>query len=209
MKGNVKNERVNVLAGIPPFSMTRTSGARVKVTWRQRLFCTLWNERLCEDESLVILSRWTPVSVCGVCLVSKTIDSYHSQQQQQVLREKQRDMDILIHVLKVLEESSSRYSADAARVMMKLLEGGKDTLVRMHTTKILHVLVKSARTGRTEQEREIAVRCVEIMSELVPYHVLHPHKLYVLRGLKTVLDDRKRSVRRRAVRCVNRWEVLK
>ena len=125
----------------------------------------------------------------------------------QVLRENQRDMDILARVLVVMEKS--QHSVDAARVMMKLLEGGTDTLVRVHTSKIIHVLVKSARTGREEEQREIAIRCLEIMSELVPYHVLHPHKIEVIRGLKLVLDDRKRSVRRRAVRCVNRWEVLK
>ena len=186
VKEEVKNQRVQILAENPPFAMTRASGARVKVTWRQRLFCTLWNERLCEDESLVILARWTPISV---------------------LRENQRDMDILTRVLVVLEKL--QHSVDAARVMMKLLEGGTDTLVRVHTSKIIHVLVKCARTGRKEEQREIAIRCLEIMSELVPYHVLHPHKTEVLRGLKIVLDDRKRSVRRRAVRCVNRWEVLK
>jgi len=42
VKGHVKTKRVEILAGIPPFSMTRLSGARVKVTWRQRLFCTLF-----------------------------------------------------------------------------------------------------------------------------------------------------------------------
>ena len=136
----------------------------------------------------MVLSRWTPVSV---------------------LREKQRDMDILVRVLTVLDTKKSNYSVDAVRVVMKLLEGGKDTLVRTHVSKIVRVLIRSARTGTREEEREIAVRCLEIMSELVPYHVLHPHKRDVLRGLKYVLDDRKRMVRRRAVRCVNRWEVLK
>ena len=66
VKEEVKNQRVQILAENPPFAMTRASGARVKVTWRQRLFCTLWNERLCEDESLVILARWTPISVRSV-----------------------------------------------------------------------------------------------------------------------------------------------
>ena len=65
VKEEVKNQRVQILAENPPFAMTRASGARVKVTWRQRLFCTLWNERLCEDESLVILARWTPISVAS------------------------------------------------------------------------------------------------------------------------------------------------
>ena len=53
--------------------------------------------------------------------------------------------------------------------------------------------------------REHALHVLRILAELMPNELLNAHKTAVLVALAAAIEDRKRCVRRAAVRCRNTW----
>eukprot|EP00794_Sanderia_malayensis_P008085 gene8085-8950_t len=53
-----------------------------------------------------------------------------------------------------------------------------------------------------------AIRCLASLCKLPP-HVIYPYQKNVVRTLKTCLDDKKRFVRKEAIKCRSRWYLLK
>jgi len=58
------------------------------------------------------------------------------------------------------------------------------------------------------ETRGLAVQCLLLLTKL-PFATLAPYRESVLIGLKSALDDKKRQVRKAAVKCRNEWFVLK
>jgi hypothetical protein len=59
----------------------------------------------------------------------------------------------------------------------------------------------------TQLIREHALHVLRLLAELMPNELLNAHKTSVLVALAAAIEDRKRSVRRAAVRCRNTWYV--
>lgn len=59
----------------------------------------------------------------------------------------------------------------------------------------------------TALDRHDALDCLAKLST-IPYELIHPYKDVVLLQLLRVVDDRKRFVRRAAVRVRNKWSIL-
>jgi hypothetical protein len=55
--------------------------------------------------------------------------------------------------------------------------------------------------------REHALHVLRLLAELMPNELLNAHKTAVLVALAAAIEDRKRCVRRAAVRCRNTWYV--
>jgi hypothetical protein len=53
--------------------------------------------------------------------------------------------------------------------------------------------------------REHALHVLRLLAELMPNELLNAHKTSVLVALAAAIEDRKRCVRRAAVRCRNTW----
>lgn len=60
--------------------------------------------------------------------------------------------------------------------------------------------------GYSAADRARAARCLQLLLSL-PYADLHGHKIAVLRGLRSALDDPKKAVRMLAVKIRNDWSV--
>ena len=75
-------------------------------------------------------------------------------------------------------------------------------------TKLVPNLIELAQSSQAKARGE-ALRClIKIAQGELPYSRLFPMKLQVIRGLRRVLDDRKRAVRLLAARTINSWELL-
>ncbi len=75
-------------------------------------------------------------------------------------------------------------------------------------TKLVPNLIVLAQCTQAKARGE-ALRClIKIAQGEMSYSRLFPMKLQVIRGLRCVLDDRKRAVRLLAARTINSWELL-
>jgi len=75
-----------------------------------------------------------------------------------------------------------------------------------HLKPLVDFLLAASKAGGVH-ERE---RAVDVLAQLagLEYHVVHPYRATVLRGLAAALDDPRRSVRARAVKVRERWAVF-
>ena len=99
----------------------------------------------------------------------------------------------------------------SALTCLRTLIGRACTIVAAHLNALVPILLTLAqyRSGLDNRPlvRATAVDCLRGFTSL-PYHSLHAVKQAVLEGLAPVLDDPKRSVRRRAAACRNEWATL-
>lgn len=69
---------------------------------------------------------------------------------------------------------------------------------------LMEGLLALGRSPLGPEVREVALQCLVAVMEL-PYHYLHPYRGRVLKMLNGALDDDKRAVRMKAIRCKRVW----
>lgn len=188
----------DILACPVPSIMSRACGGRVRVLWTQRLF-DLYVTRFGSDPrtrgSLAMIAQHMPLAVIRAEIST-----------------------VFPLMLVAFDEADGEGKLAALRAISSLLRplessdgGGADdivSVVKTHVSALIKHLLRLATCDARHSVRSLSVQCLDTLC-VMPVHVLYPHKDHVFRGLRVVLDDEKRCIRQRAVRCRNRWAIVK
>ncbi|GAB1605862.1 MMS19 nucleotide excision repair protein homolog [Argonauta hians] len=90
---------------------------------------------------------------------------------------------------------------------MKTVMEENPGLLAQHVNLIVPKLIKLAETNATMKVRIASLECLENLTQL-PTTVLLPYRREVIRSLGPVLDDKKRLVRKQAVKARGEWYLL-
>eukprot|EP00898_Chlorokybus_atmophyticus_P001056 jgi/Chlat1/1951/Chrsp157S00123 len=191
-------------------ALSRESHAIVKPLYQQRFFSTMIGTVLARareaDEE-----RKGPVYAALVGMGKETPPGVLKQHAQQLLGP-------LLDALRVLstpvssQASSSLTSATAEALHNALLllsvfltDNGSHSLLVQHAASVVDRLLAAARFEASARVRETAMQCLCAAAGAIGHAGTYPYRGQVLRGLGRALDDRKRGVRREAVRCRQVW----
>jgi len=95
----------------------------------------------------------------------------------------------------------------AVNTMIMLVQEVPNTVGNHLGTLIPRLLDMSRNENSPLNLRKSSITCLSVLTRL-PYIQLHPYKQQVLRELKKPLDDKKRDVRKVAVRTRNEWFTI-
>jgi len=76
-----------------------------------------------------------------------------------------------------------------------------------HLKELIPQLLKISCDNRDARVRLISLQCISELSHL-SVELISPYMKSIVRGLKPVLDDKKRLVRKMAVKARNEWYVV-
>jgi len=90
---------------------------------------------------------------------------------------------------------------------VKLIADANVNKLEPHLKTIVDFLLNAA---CLMHESAMRIQALEVLFSLatLPYHLVHPYRALVLKGLAKVLDDPKRIVRSKAVACREKWAVF-
>ncbi|XP_062506699.1 MMS19 nucleotide excision repair protein homolog [Corticium candelabrum] len=80
-------------------------------------------------------------------------------------------------------------------------------IISQHLTSLMPSLLSLAQQPQQMKVRISALQCLGLMTVL-PHHLVFPFRLKVIRALAATLDDKKRLVRKEAVKCRGEWFLL-
>ncbi|MED6138517.1 hypothetical protein PIB30_074899 [Stylosanthes scabra] len=126
-----------------------------------------------------------------------------------ILNDAKKLMPLLLDCLSILTEDVQ--DKDILYGLLLLLSGiltnknGKEA-VNENAHIIVNCLARLADYPHKTLVRETAIQCLLAMSEL-PHVRIYPMRTQVLLSISKALDDKKRSVRREAIRCRHAWLV--
>jgi len=112
-------------------------------------------------------------------------------------------MPLLVQSLSC-EEQSLKLST--LQTMYSLVLDAPEIITR-HVTSLVPMLLGLSKCQMSMKIRMEALKCLGSMTTL-PHHAVYPYKTKVCRALADTVDDKKRLVRKEAVKCRNEWYLL-
>jgi DNA repair/transcription protein MET18/MMS19 len=80
-------------------------------------------------------------------------------------------------------------------------------VISQHISSLIPPLLLLSKQNQQMTVRIAALQCVGVLT-ILPHHVVFPYRMQVIRELASTLDDRKRLVRKEAVKCRGEWYLL-
>jgi DNA repair/transcription protein MET18/MMS19 len=113
---------------------------------------------------------------------------------------------LLIHSLSLPDAELKSSTIDT----FYIISADAPHIISEHVSSLIPLLLSltKADKGNTMRVRISALQCLGILPDHVPFDVLFPFKSKILKELSTVLDDKKRLVRKQAVDCRNKWYLF-
>ncbi|KAJ7336488.1 mms19 nucleotide excision repair [Desmophyllum pertusum] len=112
-------------------------------------------------------------------------------------------MPLLVQSLSCDEQS---LKLSTLQTMYSLVLDAPEIITR-HVTSLVPMLLGLAMFQLSMKIRIEALKCLGVMTTL-PHHAVYPYKTKVCRALADSVDDKKRLVRKEAVKCRNEWYLL-
>lgn len=112
-------------------------------------------------------------------------------------------MPLLLHSLATCNNDEILQST--LTTLSGVLDHNKDTVQEYIVTMATRLL--SLVTHTKMRIRIVVLKCLTSVSYYPSYQIV-PMKPQVIRKLRTVLDDKKRLVRKEAIRCSNAWYMM-
>jgi DNA repair/transcription protein MET18/MMS19 len=81
-------------------------------------------------------------------------------------------------------------------------------VISQHISSLIPPLLLLSKQNQQMTVRIAALQCVGVLT-ILPHHVVFPYRMQVIRELASTLDDRKRLVRKEAVKCRGEWLRMK
>jgi len=110
---------------------------------------------------------------------------------------------LLIHSLSLPDAELKSSTIDT----FYIISSDAPHIISEHVSSLIPLLLSLTKVdkGNTMRFRISALQCLGILPDHVPFDVLFPFKSKILKELITVLDDKKRLVRKQAVDCRSKW----
>lgn len=104
-----------------------------------------------------------------------------------------------------MKSSNTPLILSSLNSLKSLLVSAQEIIIE-HIDSLVLILLKLSKYKESMYVRENSILVLEQFTQF-PYRVIYPSQQLVIKELFTVLDDRKRIVRRAAAKCRNEWFV--
>jgi len=104
--------------------------------------------------------------------------------------------------------SENQYLKRSTVKTFENLVSGDPSIIVPHLSTLVPIFLQVAQQDEKIETRISALVCIQHISKL-PFPQIFPFKILIINGLKTNLDDKKRSVRKQAQTTRNAWFLLK
>jgi len=115
-------------------------------------------------------------------------------------------LPLLLNALNVQENQDANLLLSTLNTFMMLVKEVPITIAN-HLKELIPQLLKISCDNRDARVRLISLQCISELSHL-SVELISPYMKSIVRGLKPVLDDKKRLVRKMAVKARNEWYVV-
>ena len=126
-----------------------------------------------------------------------------------------KSADLVSYAIKALTSTEAHSNDITASVYqtqclqcLHVLARADPSVLSSHVVSTVPLLLKLAVTSAKHKDRALALSCLQYVASL-PYSLLHPHKVTVLKRLRVIANDRKKVVRCMAAECGAAWQTVK
>ncbi|XP_067037088.1 MMS19 nucleotide excision repair protein homolog isoform X2 [Acropora muricata] len=169
--------------------------ANCRMMYRQRLFMEV-SQKLIEGFN----SAQPEFKHHHLCALSHLLSWIPKQV---LLSEVPRLMPLLVQSLSCDEQS---LKLSTLHTMYSLMFDAPEIIARQ-VTSLVPILLRLSQFQISMKIRMESLKCLGAMTTL-PHHVVYPYKTKVCKTLADSVDDKKRLVRKEAVKCRNKWYLL-
>ncbi|EFC46140.1 predicted protein [Naegleria gruberi] len=187
-------------------SIHKENHAIIQVLYKQRFFAT--NVRKLMDS----INTVTQPHIIGSILLALS-NLIHNVPTKVILSEVKNIFPIVLKFLEMRQilieqdNNSEDLLYAAIKTTLTLLSDAKEEM-SVHLSSIVPILLDTCKFKKSQAVRILSVEALLELTNGYKYYEIYPLKKDIIKGLEACLDDKKRKVRKAAVKCRNSYFVL-